>query len=578
MESARPHRATSHHTATTFVHNPTKSEVAEERQTSSEISSSSTSSAIKLAAAYARVSTERHEQQESIPSQLDALQRAAIERGYDLPAEFLFIDDGYSGTRLDRPALDRLRDRVSEGAIEVVLITAPDRLARHYAYQVVVLEEFKRAGCEVLFLNHTFGQSPEEHMLLQIQGVFAEYERAVLHERTRRGRLFAARQGRVNWGGNPPYGYRYIRKTDLTPQRLEICEAEAALVQQMYRWLVEDGLSSYAIQRRLLEQQIPTRKAHTQGWAQSTVIDILRSPLYKGEARYNRTQLAEAHRPHGKRGFKDQRPGNGRGRILRPSEEWIAVRVPAIVEAEVWEMAQRQLTQNRERATRHNTQHRYLLRGLLVCGQCGRRLVGMWSRLGGRYICSARYPRHTPWTCNGRSLSADNAEQAVWVHIQQLLSNSELLQERYHDGIADPTLELPAAQEQARLERKLQALTREIQRLIDAYQAGVIELPDLQTRRQRVEDHSRVLQQRLAELAEVHHSRQHQLQLRQGVQEFCTSMQEALKTTDFDLKQKVLQLVVDRVIVDEQQLTVRHIIPTGPIRLQTGPQPGENLL
>jgi len=199
----------------------------------------------------------------------------------------------------------------------------------------------------------------------------------------------------------------------------------------------------------------------------------------------------------------------------------------------------------------------------------------MWSRLGGRYICSARYPRHTPWTCNGRSLSADNAEQAVWVHIQQLLSNSELLQERYHDGIADPTLELPAAQEQARLERKLQALTREIQRLIDAYQAGVIELPDLQTRRQRVEDHSRVLQQRLAELAEVHHSRQHQLQLRQGVQEFCTSMQEALKTTDFDLKQKVLQLVVDRVIVDEQQLTVRHIIPTGPIRLQTGPQWGK---
>jgi site-specific DNA recombinase len=169
----------------------------------------------KLAAAYARVSTDRQEQQDSVGSQIEAVQQAAAAADYELPTEFLFVDDGYSGARLDRPGLDRLRDRVSEGAIEVVLICAPDRLARHYAYQVVILEEFNRAGCEVVFLNHAFGQSPEEQMLLQLQGVFAEYERALITERTRRGRLFAARQGRVNWGGNPPYGYRYLRKTEV---------------------------------------------------------------------------------------------------------------------------------------------------------------------------------------------------------------------------------------------------------------------------------------------------------------------------------------------------------------------------
>jgi site-specific DNA recombinase len=501
----------------------------------------------------------------------------ATERGYDLPAEFIFIDDGYSGARVDRPALDRLRDRVSEGAIEIVLVGAPDRLARHYAYQVVVLEEFKRAGCEVIFLNHAFGQSPEEQMLLQIQGVFAEYERALLHERTRRGRLFAARQGRVNWGGNPPYGYRYIRKTDTTPQRLEVCEAEAAIVQQMYRWLVEEGLSSYAIQRRLLEEGVPTRKAHTQGWAQSTVIDILRSPLYKGEARYNRTQIADVHRPHGARGFKDLRPGNGRGRAVRPAAEWISVRVPAIVDSEVWDMAQTQLAFNRERATRHNTQHTYLLRGLLVCGRCGRRLVGVWARIGGRYICSARYPRHTPWTCDGRSLSAVQAETVVWEHVRTLLSNSELLRAQYRDGHGDPAVDVREEQEHARLERKLGALEREVQRLIDAYQAEVIELPELQTRHQRVEDHSRVLRQRLRELDDHHHSRQQQLRMVQGLEEFCTSMRAALREPSFEIKQKVLQLVVDRVIVDDQQLTIRHVIPTGPVRLQTGSQPSENL-
>jgi site-specific DNA recombinase len=170
-------------------------------------------------------------------------------------------------------------------------------------------------------------------------------------------------------------------------------------------------MSSYAIQRRLLEHHVPTRKAHTQGWAQSTVVDILRSPLYKGDAWYNRKQKTDASRPHGTRGFKDRRQGNGRGRMLHPAEEWIPVSVPAIVESEVWEMAQRQLAQNRARATRHNAQHRYLLRGLLVCGHCRRRLISVWGRVGGRYICSARYPHHTPWTCNGRSLGADKADK-----------------------------------------------------------------------------------------------------------------------------------------------------------------------
>ena len=528
---------------------------------------------LKLAAAYARVSTDRQEQQESIGSQVEAVQQAAAKVGYELPTEFLFIDDGYSDARLDRPALDRLRDLVSEGAIEAVLISAPDRLARHYAYQVVVLEEFKRAGCEVLFLNHAFGQSPEEQMLLQIQGVFAEYERTLIKERMRRGRLFAARQGRVNWGGNPPYGYRYIRKTETTPQQLVVCEAEAGIVQQMYRWLVEEEVSSYAIQKRLTEQHVPTRGPNQYGWAQSTVIGILRSPLYKGEALYNRTQLADTRRPRGPRSLKDLRPGNGRSRAARPPEDWIPVRVPALVEPEVWEMAQQQLARNRERAQRNNTKHTYLLRSLLTCGRCGRRLVGMWSRAGkGRYSCLARYPRSAPWSCEGRSVGAAKVETMVWEHVRALLSNSELLRTRYEEGHGDPVLDTREEQERERLQRKLTAVEREVQRLIDAYQAGVIELAELQTRRQRAEEHGQVLRERLQEIEQQHMERTKELRLVQGLEEFCTSMHHALQNPEYEIKQKVLQLVVDRIVVDEQQLTIRHVVPTGPVKLQTGPQ------
>ncbi|HEY5864366.1 MAG TPA: recombinase family protein [Candidatus Tectomicrobia bacterium] len=175
-------------------------------------------SSLTRAALYARVSTDKQEREETVASQVDLLQQTATARGYEVLPGNVFIDDGVSGTRLDRPALERLRDLAAEGAFEVLLVTAPDRLARRYAYQVVLVEELTRGGCEVVFVHQSLGTSPEEQMLLQMQGVFAEYERALIHERTRRGQLFAARQGRVNWG-NPPYGYTYVA----LPQAVWVC-------------------------------------------------------------------------------------------------------------------------------------------------------------------------------------------------------------------------------------------------------------------------------------------------------------------------------------------------------------------
>lgn len=522
-----------------------------------------------LAAVYARVSSEKQEQEQTIASQLEALYQAVAARGYALTAELVFVDEGYSGARLDRPGLERLRDVAAEGTVAAILIYAPDRLARHYAYQVVIIEELTRAGCEIIFLNHAFGASPEEQMLLQVQGVFAEYERALITERTRRGRLFAARQGRVNWGGNPPYGYRYVRKTDHTPSQLIIDPGEAAIVQQMYRWLVEEQLSSYAIQQRLTDQGLPTRGHNAQGWAQSSVIHILRNPLYKGEAWYNRTQAADTRRPRLQTGLKDLRPGNRRSRTLRPPDDWIPVRVPAIIDADLWQMAQEQLAHNRARATRHNTHHEYLLRGLLVCGRCGRRLVGAWTAIShGRYICSARYPRSAPWSCDGRSGSAALVERQVWDYIKGLLAAPDVLQARYQESRGDPAVVGRDERERARLERQEQTLEHEVQRLIDAYQIGAIALIELQDRRRRIEQHHQVLVDRLQELHQQRQAREQEIRLLQGLEGFCTSLRDALANPAFAVKQKVLQLVVDRIIVEDTQLVIRHVIPTGPSGLQ----------
>jgi site-specific DNA recombinase len=174
-------------------------------------------------------------------------------------------------------------------------------------------------------------------------------------------------------------------------------------------------------------------------------------------------------------------------------------------------------------------------------------------------------------------VAATRVEPLVWNYIRELLSNSDILRARYAEGRGDPLIDERDERERERLERKLQALDGEVQRLIDAYQASVIDLPELQTRRQRVEDHGTALRARLRDLTAQRESREQQLRVVQGLDEFCASMRNALQDPNNVVKQKVLQLVVDRIVVDEHQLTIRHVVPTGPVRLQTRPHSSENL-
>src|SRR5690242_3000038 len=197
------------------------------------------------AAVYARVSTERQERQQTIASQLTVLRAWAEAAGHELTETHMFRDEGYSGARLDRPGLDALRDAVRDAEVDVIGVVSPDRLARKYAYQVLLLEEVRRAGCAIEFLNHAIGDSPGDQLLLQIQGAVAEYERALLSERFRRGKQQKARAGQFI-GVHPSYGYRCTGRGDRGPGtgasagagQLIIDDAEAELVRMLYHWLI----------------------------------------------------------------------------------------------------------------------------------------------------------------------------------------------------------------------------------------------------------------------------------------------------------------------------------------------------
>ena len=246
--------------------------------------------------------------------------------------------------------------------------------------------------------------------------------------------------------------------------------------------------------------------------------------------------------------------------------------VPALIDPELWRQAQEQLARHRAQATRNNPTHDYLLRSLLVCGPCGRRLGGTWSKLGqGRYVGRGRYPRSAAWSCDGRSLSAARVESQLWEYVSGLLSNADLWKARYDESRGDPAVVSREERERERIQRQLAALKREVERLIDAYQAGAIELNQLQERRKRSEEHGRLLQARLNELEQQRREREQEIRLLQSLEQFCASVRDALVAPSFETKQKMLQLVVDHMLVEETKLTIRHIVPMGPVRLQTEP-------
>lgn len=324
---------------------------------------------MRKAAIYTRVSSDQQKENKTIDSQVDELLQFAQDNDYVVPEEYIFRDEGYSGAILVRPGLEKVRDLSAEGQIQAVLIYRPDRLSRNYAYQVVLIDEFASCNTEVLFVNSPKADTPEEALLLQFQGMIAEYERAIIKERSRRGKRFKAKTGVVSVLGGAPYGYNYIKKTDDAAAYYEINEQEATVVREMFRMYTEDFCGIGAITRKFTAEKIPTRM-NIGKWEHSVIWSMLRNPAYCGKACFGKTERAERQRItkplRAKGGYVVQ---NGCNRE-KPREEWIEIRVPAIVSQETFDIAQERLKSNKLHSKR-NTKVETLLQGMMVCSECG---------------------------------------------------------------------------------------------------------------------------------------------------------------------------------------------------------------
>src|SRR5262252_664027 len=400
-----------------------------------------------LAAIYARVSSEQQADEHTIDSQVAALRTRVTEDALQLAAEREFLDEGYSGATLVRPALERLRDLIAAGGIDRLYVHSPDRLARRYAYQALLLDEFRAAGVEVVFLNRALGQSPEDELLLQVQGMVAEYERAKILERSRRGKRHGAQIGMVSVLCGAPYGYRYVRKDEGGgAARFEIVLDEARVVRQVFQWVGQERATIGEVVRRLTAAKERTRMGRTV-WDRTTVWDMLKNPAYMGMAAFGKTQAGPlGPRLRAQRG-RPLQPRDASSHHDTPPEDWVHIPVPPLVDAEVFAAVHQQLQENRRHARQGRRGARYLLQGLVCCAHCG------YAYYGKAISPSARkhHPRHYAYyrclgtdayryggqrVCSNRQVRTDLLDLAVWHEARTLLEQPHRLEHEYRERLA----------------------------------------------------------------------------------------------------------------------------------------------
>ena len=533
------------------------------------------------AALYARVSSDQQAEAGTIASQVEDLKGRANADGCPVEQQMCFLDEGYSGSTLVRPALERLRDLVAEGAIDRLYVHSPDRLARKYAYQVLLVDELKRQGVEIVFLNRELGRTPEDDLLLQVQGMVAEYERAKILERSRRGKLHAAREGNVSVLSGAPHGYRYINKREGNGQaRYEVILEEARTVRQLFAWIGLERCSIGEVCRRLRKQNIASPKGK-ECWDRSTILGILRNAAYRGDATYGKTQIGELR--------KRLRPGRGQAEQPRRAysvydtpERGVPIAVPALVSEELFAAVAEQLQENRQRARQRARGARYLLQGLLVCGQCGYAYYGKpVSRKSAKgavrryayYRCTGTdaYRFGGQRVCQNKQVRTDLLEKAVWDDVCALLKDPGRIEAEYRRRLDNKT---SAKQTNGReqLETLIGKVKRGIGRLLDAYGEGLMEKEEFEPRIRQFRERLSRLEADLQQEQELEKQEQ-QLRLVIGqLQDFAQRVNEDIAEADWSTRREIIRTLVKQVEIDDQEVRVIYRVSLSPF--VDGPERG----
>ena len=523
-------------------------------------------------ALYARVSSQRQAEEKTIDSQCQAIQARIRKDCLTIAEDNVYCDEGYSGAELFRPALEQLRDRIAASLIDRLYVHSPDRLSRKMAHHALLLEEFCKHGCEVIFLNQEgLPSSPEANLLIQMQGMIAEYEREKILERTRRGRRHSASQGNVSVFSGAPYGYRYVSKSTAQGRASwEIDPIECEHVRLMFELVDQRGFSLSQVQRELASQGIRTKTGKRQ-WDRATIRGILLNPAYYGQARYGKERLVP--RKPGKRAKRGDPaiPRQVKVAVSSAESEQIVIAVPAIINEALFQRVGKIMQENRRQQRQRQAGPKYLLSGMLVCGQCGSAYCSR-RQGGGRYlyyrcIGTDKYRHEGQAICNNPSVQGVELEKVVWSELCNLLKDprrlrEELSRRRKEETSSDSQLESR--------QRQVNELRGRIDRLIDAYTAGFLEKNEFESRIVPLrENHDREVSA-LASLRGELHDAIDVASAEKALTQLTESVDEELATADDQVKRQLLELLVKRIEIHPNEIRIVYKVPQRPFVLNPG--------
>jgi site-specific DNA recombinase len=516
------------------------------------------------AALYVRVSTDRQQQAQTIEQQVTQLYSyVAAHEGWTVAEEHVFRDDGHSGARLDRPGLDALRDQAARAAFDLVLVCSPDRLARNFVHQMVVLEELQRRGVPVVFIDRPLSDDPHEQLVTQVRGAVAEYERTLIADRMRRGRQARLRSGQLLPWTRAPYGYRLHPERPRDPAAVQVDAVAATIVQELFAAYAAGGVTLHGLAARLTARGVPTPTGKPT-WRATTVRQLLTNPAYKGQAASGRLRTTPA------RGRWSPLAPVGRGVSTKthPSQEWITVPVPALVSAEQFALVTRRLAANQHNA-RRSTSHPYLLRGLVSCGVCRLSCSGItrtasdtryrYYRCRGKLaqVSSGRSGR-----CPARFIPATQLDELVWADLCAVLEHPDLVVqalERAHGGAWVPQ---ELRRRQATLRDVRASVARQRQRLLEAYLAEVIDLDTFQRQDRALAGQEADLLAREREVAAQGERLVQVSAIAQSMTQVLEGLRVGLGQASFEQRRQLVELLVDRVVVTDGRVEIRYVIPT----------------
>ncbi len=513
---------------------------------------------MKIAAGIGRTSTGRQEKEATIESQISEIKDRIKKDGNVLGENLMFIDDGWSGDILARPGLDAMRDTAAKKQFEVLYVWDRDRIARKYSYQELILDELQELGIEVVDLQSAPIRNVEDKILLGFKGLFAEYEKAKIVERMRRGKMYKAKNG-ILFGWQAPYGYRYVKGKDKCTGYFEIVPHEAEIIKKIFTWIGKDGLTIRQTIKRLYEQNITPRESKRGCWSTGTLSRRLRDETYIGITYYNKSLSVIPENPLKNNKYKRIKKSSRR---LKPKEEWHAIKVPAIIDKDLFNAVQRQLVINNQFCMR-NKKHDYLLSNLIYC-TCGCTRAGEGGNNAGQwyYRCTDRVRRFPLLKeCNQKGVNSDVIDKVVWEKLSNLLTNPDLIKKQAKIWLEkQKSKSSDEAVDQAALEQQLTKLAEEEKRYIKAYGEGVIAFEKLKELTNEIKLKKTQLLSKINQDKDAALSPSYTVKLA-NLKELCDKMSFVLKDLTFDKKRIIVKKILRSVTTDGHTANIKGHIP-----------------